>query len=190
MDEMVLRAMLKWPHVPHCYGWLGLDGKGNWYMRDDAAQAAGPFAVNGLLEPRSKGSLLRHAKLIEFIGRNYAADEEGRWYFQNGPQRVYVELSHAPWVWRLTGGNMSEARSHTGSPTEVICALTDDKGLLYLETALGLGLVHSQDMDQAADALVAGCWPLEEVRASDLPGRFGFVRSPASGVRQATSRPG
>lgn len=184
MDEMVLRAMVKWPHVPHCYGWLGLDGKGNWYVRDDAAQAAGPFAGEGPTNSASKGSLLKHAKLIEFIGRNYSADQEGRWYFQNGPQRVYVELSHGPWVWRLTEGGPREVQSHTGCNTNVIRALTDERGLLFLETPLGLGLVHSQDMDQAADALAAGWWPLEEVRAAELPGRFGFVLSPASGVRQ------
>ena len=44
MDELVKQAMAKWPNVPHCYGWLGLSARGNWYMRDDAAQAAGPFA--------------------------------------------------------------------------------------------------------------------------------------------------
>ena len=25
MDEIVKQAMAKWPNVPHCYGWLGLD---------------------------------------------------------------------------------------------------------------------------------------------------------------------
>ena len=41
MDDIVKQAMAKWPNVPHCYGWLGLDARGNWYMRDDSAQAAG-----------------------------------------------------------------------------------------------------------------------------------------------------
>jgi Protein of unknown function (DUF2946) len=49
MDDIVKAAMAKWPNVPDCYGWLGLDARGNWYMRDDRVQAAGPF-------PRSKGS--------------------------------------------------------------------------------------------------------------------------------------
>ena len=44
MDEIVKQAMAKWPHVPHCYGWLGLDARGDWYLRDAATQAAGPFA--------------------------------------------------------------------------------------------------------------------------------------------------
>ena len=44
MDDIVKQAMAKWPNVPHCYGWLGLDARGNWYMRDDGAQAYGAFA--------------------------------------------------------------------------------------------------------------------------------------------------
>src|SRR5204862_7437856 len=85
MDDIVRQAIAKWPNVPHCYGWLGLDARGNWYMRDDRTQAAGPFASN-------KGSLLKHEKLVDFIHRNYEHDERGQWFFQNGPQRVYVEL--------------------------------------------------------------------------------------------------
>jgi ribosome-associated protein YbcJ (S4-like RNA binding protein) len=64
MDDLVKQAMAKWPNVPACYGWLGLDGRGDWYMRDDQTQAAGSFETN-------KGSRLQHQKLIEFIGRNY-----------------------------------------------------------------------------------------------------------------------
>ena len=85
MDDIVRQAMAKWPNVPDCHDWLGLDARGHWYMRDDRVQAAGPF-------PEVKGSLLRHDKLVAFIGRNYAADERGCWFFQNGPQRVFVEL--------------------------------------------------------------------------------------------------
>jgi hypothetical protein len=27
--------------VPHCHGWLALDARGQWYMRDERMQAAG-----------------------------------------------------------------------------------------------------------------------------------------------------
>jgi len=64
---------------------------GNWYMRDDRAQAAGSF-------PASKGSPLKHEKLIDFIQRNHAPDDQGRWFFQNGPQCVFVDLDDTPWV--------------------------------------------------------------------------------------------
>ncbi|RZI94255.1 MAG: DUF2946 family protein, partial [Rubrivivax sp.] len=105
MDDIVKAAMAKWPNVPNCFGWLGLDARGQWYMRDDRVQAAGTFQ-------QARGSLLRHEKLVDFIHRNYAADERGQWYFQNGPQRVYVELEITPWIWRLQpdGGVLG----HTG----------------------------------------------------------------------------
>ncbi len=89
MDAIVEQAMRKWPNVPHCYGWLGLDQRGQWWLRDLAAQAAGDFA-------HSKGSRLEHTQLIGFIERNYAADAQGCWFFQNGPQRVFVELENTP----------------------------------------------------------------------------------------------
>ena len=41
MDEIVKKAMAKWPDVPHCYGWLALDARGAWRMRDERAQALG-----------------------------------------------------------------------------------------------------------------------------------------------------
>ncbi|XOT98625.1 DUF2946 family protein, partial [Alcaligenes pakistanensis] len=33
-----------------------------------------------------------------FFNRNYQADEKGRWFIQNGPQRVYVRLDAAPLI--------------------------------------------------------------------------------------------
>jgi len=169
MDDIVKAAMAKWPNVPDCYGWLGLDARGQWYMRDDRTQAMGHF-------PQSKGSLLRHDKLIDFIHRNCAADDRGQWYFQNGPQRVYLELEFTPFVWRLHPDG--SVRAHTGQPAQVIDSLVDEAGRLYLVTDLGLGLVHSADMALAADAVEAGRWAPQAVREDELPGRFGFVRSP------------
>ena len=43
MDEIVKAALKKWPDVPHCYGWLALDARGDWYMRDEPSRRAGPF---------------------------------------------------------------------------------------------------------------------------------------------------
>ena len=169
MDDIVKAAMAKWPNVPHCHGWLGLDARGNWYMRDDRVQAQGPF-------PASKGSLLRHDKLIEFIHRNYASDAMGQWYFQNGPQRVYVELENTPWVWRLQPDG--SVLAHTGVPAQVQDSLMDETGRLYLVTELGVGLVHSADMNLAADAVEAGRWRPVDVRADALPARFGFQPHP------------
>jgi hypothetical protein len=171
MDDIVRQALAKWPNVPHCWGWLALDARGQWYMRDDATQAAGPF-------PSSRGSLLRHDKLTAFIHRNYDHDEEGQWFFQNGPQRVYVELEAAPFVWRVT--DAQNVVAHTGLAAQPRLALIDEQGRVFLETDAGVGLVHSLDVGNAADAIERGLWRTEEVDAIELPQRYGYVLSPAS----------
>lgn len=178
MDDIVKAALAKWPGVPHCFGWLGLDRRGRWYMRDDRTQAAGPF-------PQSKGSLLTHDKLIGFIARNYLADEHGQWFFQNGPQRVYVELECTPMVWRLLPDG--SVCAHTGHAARVQQVLEDEEGRLYLQTDAGLGLIDSGDMLAAADRIESGEWQPEPVRASELPSRYGYVPSPVA--RQQSARP-
>lgn len=175
MDDIVRQAMAKWPNVPDCYGWLGLDARGQWYMRDDRAQALGSFA-SGVAGAR--GSLLRHEKLIDFIQRNYEPDAQGQWYFQNGPQRVYVELEVSPWVWRV-GADLA-VTSHSGRGAVVRSCLLDEQGRVYLDTDLGLGLVHTLDVGWVAEAIEQGVWSPQEVQAAGLPARFGYVLSPAS----------
>jgi hypothetical protein len=154
MDAIVAAALKKWPHVPHCYGWLALDARGDWYMRDDRIQAAGPF-------PRVKGSRIDHEKLRDFIARNYASDDNGAWFFQNGPQRVYVELEAAPWVWRLQTDPASSVvvTSHTGLPT------SPQEAFL---------------MNVAGDLVERGVWTPEEVRFEALVERFAYRLSPAA----------
>lgn len=173
MDEIVRAALRKWPQVPACYGWLALDARGDWYLRDDRVQAAGPF-------PQARGSRLQHRALCEFIARNYEADADGAWFFQNGPQRVYVELEAAPLVLgvqRRDGGY--EVAAHTGADAGPVAgAWLDEHGRLYLDTALGFGLLRSLDMDAAADAVTEGRWQPTDIAFADLPARFGFVRSP------------
>jgi hypothetical protein len=183
MDEMVEAALRKWPNVPHCYGWLALDARGDWYMRDDRIQHAGPF-------PQVKGSRILHDKLLGFIQRNYACDADGAWFFQNGPQRVYVTLEAAPFVWRLEeagAGRPPALRAHTGTPAQQVReAIVDEAGKLYLATELGLGIVHSLDMHLAAPAVEAGWWQPVEVDAARLPGRHGYRRVPEPPPRTIT----
>ena len=174
MDAIVAAALKKWPNVPNCYGWLALDARGDWYMRDERIQAAGPF-------PRIKGSRIEHEKLRGFIERNYACDERGAWFFQNGPQRVYVELEAAPWVWRLDAspgsspaGAAPDVTSHTGQAAIAIEAFVDEKGRLFLSTDLGLGIVHTLDMERAAEAIEPGAWAPHELPFDALVERFGY----------------
>lgn len=181
MDDIVKAAMAKWPRVPHCHGWLALDTRGHWYMRDDRIQALGPF-------PAVKGSRIEHEKLQAFIHRNYLHDGAGAWYFQNGPQRVYVDLEAAPWIWRVEpDGRVS---SHTGIEAQVHQGILDEHGRLFLVTDLGIGLVHTQDMHRAADAIEQGRWPEPREQAfATLPGAFGYVLQPRTATASKAETP-
>jgi len=183
MDDIVRQAMAKWPNVPDCYGWLGLDARGNWYMRDDRAQAAGAFDSG---RAGAKGSVLRHDRLIDFIQRNYAADARGRWFFQNGPQRVFVELEATPWIWRIQSDLSVQA--HSGQLAQVLQCVLDEEGRVYLLTDLGFGLVHTQDVALAAEAVQAGRWQPEELRRAELPLRYGYACSPQRDSRAGAGK--
>jgi hypothetical protein len=187
MDAIVIAALKKWPAVPACHGWLALDARGDWYLRDDPTQAAGPF-------PAVKGSRLLHEALRDFIARNYEPDAQGAWFFQNGPQRVYVELEAAPLVLGVQWQDgLCAVRSHLqqdGVPLAVQGAWLDEVGRLFLETDAGFGIVRSLDMDGAADALSAGLWPLTELPFAEMPARFGYRLSPQRDLPLPADPPG
>ena len=179
MDDIVFQSMAKWPNVPACYGWLGLDARGEWWVRDSEAQALGRFP--SIFDPKnnartSKGSKLSHSKLVSFINRNYAPDNQGRWYFQNGPQRVFVELEATPWIWRLQPDG--SIQSQGGNAVIVKNCLSDELGHLYLETDLGFGLVHTQDTGLGAQKIDTGEWPLQYIYSLEIPTRYGYVQHP------------
>jgi len=172
MDDIVKAALAKWPNVPHCHDWLALDARGQWFMRDERTQAAGPF-------PRVKGSRVLNDKLLEFIHRNYARDEHGGWFFQNGPQRVYVTLEAAPYVWRVEDAGADwQVQAHTGKPARLNSAWLDETGRLFLDTDLGFGLVHTMDTGVAAGAVEQGLWQPQTLAFADMPGRFGYTLRP------------
>ncbi len=89
MDKQVQLAMAKWPDVPDCYDWLGLDARGIWRMRDQRVQELG-----------LPGDKITNMALCNFINRNYLSDAAGNYFFQNGPQRVYVRLESTPYIVR------------------------------------------------------------------------------------------
>ena len=194
MDEIVIRAMQKWPSVPNVFGWLRLDRRGNWLSR-----AASRATASRLFDRIS------NAAVIEFIGRNYAHDGTGRWFFQNGPQRVFVTLEYTPFVYRLRGDRES-LETHTGlAAAEVRGAWIDDAGMLVVETELGPGVLLDRDLPTLLDrietasgpaseeslaALTAGALPdltldlglrripLSAIVAAEVPARFGFDADP------------
>ena len=182
MDDIVKAALKKWPNVPDCYGWLALDARGDWYMRDDRIQASGPF-------PQVKGSRITHDKLKEFIHRNYEHDEQGAWFFQNGPQRVYLQLEATPLVLGVhKHGEGALARfaveTHTGKPAqEIHSSWTDEHGRLFLDTDLGFGVVRSMDMDAAADAVEAGVWTPQDMPFAEMPARFHYCLNPQAPLK-------
>ena len=150
MDDAVARSLAKWPNVPAVYGWLSLDRRGNWLI---------------------KGARIGNAALREFIARNYDADERGRWFFQNGPQRVYVALAYTPLVVHYEADHLVD---HCGRPFAVTSTFQDDEGSVLLESARGIALLDDRDLERYADS--ADNLPL--IARTDVPRRFGFVPDP------------
>ena len=141
MDDLVKQALAKWPNVPHCYGWLGLDARGHWRMRDQHAQ-----------QQQLPGDKIAHAALLNFINRNYARDERGCWFFQNGPQRVYVNLEATPYIARSDPQHGFVLQ--TGVPLEQIEQVYwCDNGALILRNDHIVAQVDDRDMAHVLPAL-------------------------------------
>ncbi|OGI67546.1 MAG: hypothetical protein A2W18_02695 [Candidatus Muproteobacteria bacterium RBG_16_60_9] len=137
MDETVLRAMQRWPNVPAVFGWLQLDRRGNWLVK----------TVGGKFER------IVNPAMIEFVNRNYVHDDNGRWYFQNGPQRVFVTLDYTPWIYQLDR-TAAAFTTHTGLPAQALRGLfLDDFDRLLLETELGIGVVSDRDLPAVLEQL-------------------------------------
>lgn len=144
MDAIVEKALAKWPNVPHCYGWLALDARGNWRMRDEHAQQHG-----------LSGDRIGSPALIGFIQRNYTHDEQGRWYFQNGPQRVYVDLEVAPHIVRTDPA--AGFVLHTGQAVVRLEAVwLTDHGRLLLQADGKLCLLDDRDMAECLPRMQLG----------------------------------
>jgi hypothetical protein len=150
MDDSVVRSLAKWPNVPAVHGWLELDRRGNWLI---------------------KGSRIGNAALRDFIARNYEADAEGRWFFQNGPQRVYVKLAYTPLVVHYAGQQLLD---HCGRPFAPRAAYLDDEGSVLLEGERAIALLDDRDLDRYADSAPE----MQPIARADVPGRFRFVPDP------------
>jgi hypothetical protein len=169
-------------------------------MRDDETQARG-----------APGEPIRHVALLAFINRNYEADASGQWFFQNGPQRVYVELGYTPWVVRLavadgeggrgTGGGTLTLTDQAGNAFEPVAAYLDDEGGVLFEdtsTPPRIAVLHDHDLDlfsehaEVAEDARSGRFdwgrglslPLQPVAHADVAARFGFVASPAQAAQK------
>jgi hypothetical protein len=204
MDEQVLRSLIKWPNVPHCFGWLALDRRGQWRMRDEYAQ------TNQL-----PGNVIQHVALNEFISRNYAHDSLGRYFFQNGPQRVFITLDATPWIARMIPSESGpQLSTQCGTEIKPHGALSDEKGNIYITgsipqslsdqidstvftqtESLSIALLHDHDLDLFSDqsqvkedaCSFRGSWqwdgkdlPIEPIHSAELAGRFHFIKAPSN----------
>lgn len=132
MDQRVREAMAKWPNVPALFGWLRLDRRGRWLLR---------------------GEPIARRQITDFIARNYEADPHGRWFFQNGPQRVYVALDYAPLILRAQPDGT--LLSHCDQPVrQPAAAYLDEDGSLLLESEHGPALLDDADLEWALARLV------------------------------------
>ena len=195
---------MKWPNVPDCFGWLALDRRGQWRMRDEFTQQ------NNL-----PGQVIQHASLNDFIARNYACDELGRYFFQNGPQRVFITLAATPWIARIipegSGTQLLTQCHHALNPES---ALSDENGNIYIvgivnQTIYGsnkndsnqfvkkdgqtVALLHDHDLDHFSELAklreeacsFGGSWvwqdkqlPLDPIHSEELASRFNYIAQP------------
>lgn len=148
MDEQVIAAMARWPNVPAVYGWLSLSESGQWRLHPGG---------DALLRPDSCGEPITSPQILAFIDRNYDADALGQWYFQNGPQQVYVRLDAAPFVAHTTidaSSGRLRLRTHTGLDVRDLNALyLDEHGRMYAATDRGACLIAGRDLPALLDAL-------------------------------------
>ncbi|MBB1596227.1 DUF2946 family protein [Achromobacter sp. UMC46] len=145
MDQSVKDAIARWPDVPAVFGWLSLDGRGRWRLHPQ-----------GLATQGGEGESITNTQILEFINRNYGHDDAGRWFFQNGPQRVFLRLDAAPFVLRLSDDNR-RLLTHTNAPVESVSGWwLDDAGQLYAMTPAGGGIVLDRDLPALLEKLVPG----------------------------------
>lgn len=155
MDDAVARSLARWPNVPAVYGWLSLDRRGNW---------------------RIKGDRIANAALRDFIGRNYEADARGCWYFQNGPQRVYVSLAYTPLVVHYEADSLVD---HCGRDFGAGEAFVDEEGSVLMVAGRRIALLDDRDLGRLAE------WGerLPRLARREIPARFGFVPEPSDSLR-------
>ena len=202
MDEQILQSLVKWPDVPDCFGWLALDRRGRWRMRNEFAQA------NNL-----PGSVIDHTLLSDYIARNYASDHLGRYFFQNAAQRVFITLDATPWIVRIHHAEeKKQMLTQCASIFEPASALSDESGNIYIvglvrtntlanstpssfiqKMELSVALLHDHDLGLFAEGAkvneqacsFGGSWiwhaqelAIEPIQSIKLSKRFRFIPDP------------
>ena len=142
------------------YGWLALNRRGQWLLRNPVAQDFEPIG---------------NAALREFIARNYSCDARGRWFFQNGPQQVFVRLAYTPLVVRTHDASFVD---HCGRAFKSDGAMLDDEGSVLLQSEDRVALLDDRDLAGFADGCGSSIERLPRIARRAVPQRFAFVPDP------------
>lgn len=120
--------------MPYCYGWLFLDRRGHWRMRSEFAQ-----------KNHLPGEKIHHLGLIEAIVSHFAIDEKNQYFFQNGPQRVYIDLAYTPYIARLIPKQDSQWLLQTNLHQNInpLRCFLDEKGNILIESEIEISQTHS-----------------------------------------------
>jgi hypothetical protein len=143
------QSTIKWPNVPDVYNWLMLDERGDWRIKEEK---------------------ISHKGLINFINVHYQADDKGRWFFQNGPQRVFATLAYTPYVLSVAS---HDSITYFKTQTNVIIESVDrfwidNKDRLLVSWENGIGLVSDRDLPSLADKLTHETEPIDRMNFTEF----------------------
>lgn len=155
MDQALIQSLQKWPHVPSCFGWLYFGRRGEWRIQNEYAQ-----------QYQLLGETITHSGFKHYIESNLGRDSAGNHFFQNGPQRVFIQFAYSPWVVRfypLADGHW-QLRTTFGQPITPTACFLDEQSHISFEAEFeipifaenhtssiskirSIGLLHDHDLE-------------------------------------------
>jgi hypothetical protein len=87
------------------------------------------------------------------MDRNYADQSDGAWFFQNGPQRVFVRLDAAPLIVHVDPHLQTLTTHHGKTIQHVSHWYCDETGQLYAKTDCGPARIDDRDLQGVAEVL-------------------------------------
>jgi hypothetical protein len=214
VDDSTLSSIAKWPNVPYCYGWLLLDRRGSFRIRNEYAQ-----------KNQLQGDVIQHAGLCESIKKHICLDEHQQYFYQNGPQRVYITFAYSPYVARILPNQEHRwiLRNHLDQEITPTRCFLDEKGNVLLECVVPItrciketelrfveiqhrtvALLHDHDLNifsELSNMDFSSCgtlgvfqWhgveiPIEPIMGKDLNKEFQFKATPAASKGLLSKRP-
>jgi len=203
VDQSILSAIAKWPDVPYCYGWLFLDRRGAFRIRNEYSQ-----------KHHLSGEHIKHPGMCDSIRNNICIDTHNQYFFQNGPQRVYLSLAYCPYVVRFIPSQQYDwvLQNHLSQEIQPTRCFLDEKGNILLEFIASIlqcsntsqlsfsetqirsvALLHDHDLNifsELSQMNIASCgvigvfkWrsldiPIEPIIGHDVAKEFHFKQTP------------